>query len=88
MGQGSNANTGSTDAAPIRRLKDGGTDYLSYQLYSDNGYSTVWGNTAGTSVAHTGTGTQTALTVYGSIAAGQSVPAGSYSDTVVATVTF
>jgi spore coat protein U-like protein len=88
LGQGSNADTGSTDAAPVRRLNDGSTNYLSYQLYTDNGYSTVWGNTAGTGVAHTGTGTQTAITVYGSVAAGQNVPSGSYSDTVVATVTF
>ena len=88
LGQGSNAGTGSSDAVPVRRLNDGSTNYLSYQLYSDNGHSTVWGNTSGTGVAHTGTGTQTAITVYGSVAAGQNVPSGSYSDTVVATVTF
>jgi len=88
LGQGSNAGGGSTDAAPVRRLKDSGTDFLSYSLYSDSGRTTVWGNTVGTGVAHTGTGTLTALNVYGTIAAGQSVPAGNYSDTVVATVTF
>lgn len=88
LGQGSNADTGSTDAAPARRMKDGGTDFLSYSLYQDAGRSTVWGNTGGTGVANTGTGTQVAVTVYGAVAAGQNVPAGSYSDTVVATVTF
>ncbi len=88
LGQGSNAGGGSTDTAPVRRLKDTGTDFLSYSLYSDSGRTTDWGNTAGTGVAHTGTGTLTALTVYGSVAAGQSVPAGNYSDTVVATITF
>ncbi len=88
LGQGSNANTGSTDAAPARRMKDAGTDYLSYSLYSDSGRTTVWGNTAGTGLASTGTGTLTALTVYGAVAAGQNVPTGSYTDTVVATVTF
>ncbi len=88
LGQGSNANTGSTDAAPARRLKDGGTNYLTYELYQDTGHTTVWGNTAGTGVANTGTGGQTSITVYGTVDAGQNVPAGNYSDTVVATVTF
>jgi spore coat protein U-like protein len=88
LGQGANAGGGSTAAAPARRLKDGGTDFLTYSLYSDTGRTTVWGDTAGTGVAHTGTGTLTALTVYGAVTAGQNVPAGNYSDTVVATVTF
>ena len=88
LGQGSNPNTGSTDAAPARRMGDGATHFLSYALYQDSGRSTVWGNTAGTGEANTGSGSQAALTVYGAVTAGQNVPAGSYSDTVVATVTF
>jgi spore coat protein U-like protein len=88
LGQGSNAATGSTDAIPARRLNDGGTNFLTYSLYSDTGRTVVWGNTVGTSVAHTGTGLLTALTVYGAVTAGQNVPAGSYSDTVLATITF
>jgi spore coat protein U-like protein len=88
LGQGSNADSGSTDAAPLRRMADGSSHYLSYSLYSDSDRSTAWGNTAGTGVDHTGTGESASLTVYGRISAGQNVPAGSYSDTVVATVTF
>ncbi len=88
LGQGSNADTGSTAAAPLRRLKDAGTNFLSYALYSDTGRTTTWGDTAGTGVAHTGTGTLTALTVYGQIPAGQNAAPANYSDTVVATVTF
>lgn len=87
LGQGANADGTSTDAAPERRMA-AGTDHLSYDLYSDTGRTTVWGNTAPTSVAHTGTGTSTDLTVYGRITGGQNVPAASYADTVVATVTF
>lgn len=87
LGQGANANTGSTDAAPLRRMASG-TNRLSYSLYQDAARTAVWGNTVATSVAHTGTGTSTAITVYGAIAGGQNVPAGSYTDTVVATVTF
>jgi spore coat protein U-like protein len=69
-------------------MSDGGTSFLTYGLYSDAGRATVWGNSATTDVEHTGTGTLTAITVYGRIPSGQNVPAASYSDTVVATVTF
>lgn len=88
LGQGGNADTGSTTAAPLRRLKDAGTNFLSYALYSDAGRTTVWGDTAPTGAAHTGDGTLHALTVYGQIPGGQNVPAANYSDTVVATITF
>jgi spore coat protein U-like protein len=88
LGQASHANPSSTDAVPKRRMHNSGSSKLSYFLYSNAGWTTVWGNTAGTGVAHTGIGTATAMTVYGQVTAGQNVAAGSYSDTVVATVTF
>ena len=69
-----------------RRMKSG-TDYLGYEMYSDSGRSTVWNSTA--PVAYTAASkAASSLTVYGRVAAGQDVPAGSYSDTVVATITF
>jgi spore coat protein U-like protein len=88
LGQGTNPATGSTDTAPLRQMKDAGSAVLAYSLYQDSGRTTVWGNTAGTGVADTGTGTAQNVTVYGTVPAGQNVPVGSYSDTVVATVTF
>jgi len=88
LGQGANAANGSTDAAPLRQMKDSGTDVLSYALYQDSARTTAWGNTSATGVDETGTGAAQNVTVYGAVAAGQNVPAGSYSDTVVATVTF
>ena len=90
LGQGSSPKTGSTNEVPLRRMTDGaGTpDYLSYLLYQDAPHATVWGNTVSTGKAHTGTGAAAPLTVYGVVTVGQNVPAGSYSDTVVATVTF
>jgi spore coat protein U-like protein len=90
LGQGLNPDSGatSTDADPARRMKNAGTDYLSYTLYSEGTRTTEWGNTALTGLAHTGTGTTAHLTVYGTLPGGQNVPVGSYSDTVVATVTF
>ena len=41
-----------------------------------------------TGLAYTGTGASQDLTVYGTLPGGQNVPVGSYSDTVVATITF
>ncbi len=87
LGQGGAADTGSTEAAPARRLTDG-TNFLSYALYSDSGRTTVWGNDATVDVETTGTGAADEHIVYGSVDASQNVPAGSYADTVVATVTF
>lgn len=88
LGQGANADTGSTDAIPLRQLASG-ANRLSYFLYSNVGFSTVWGNTSGTGVADTGTGVASDLTVYGSMPADQNKPVGAdYADTVVATVTF
>jgi spore coat protein U-like protein len=88
LGQGANADTGSTDTAPVRRMKHSTADFLSYTLYSNSGRTTAWGNTAPTGVAHTGTGSSTDLDVFGTLLHGQNVPVGVYTDTVVATVTF
>jgi spore coat protein U-like protein len=87
LGQGSNADTGSNDGAPVRRMRTG-TNYLSYQLYKDVAGGVVWGNTDGTHVAYTGTGGSGSVSVYGRVTAGQNVPAGSYTDTVLATINF
>jgi spore coat protein U-like protein len=90
LGEGSSPAGTSTPAAPARRMSDGQATphYLTYSLYQDNGRSQVWGNTLATSASFTGTGTSAAVTVYGTVDAGQSAPPGSYSDTVVATITF
>jgi len=88
LSQGANPAGGSTDAVPLRRMAFG-SEYLNYSLYTDSGRSTVWGNTAGTGASYTGTGSPGTVTIYAAVTAGQNtVPAGSYSDTVVATVTF
>ncbi len=88
LDQGTDPEGGSTDAAPLRQMKDSGSDVLAYTLYQDTGRTDVWGNTTGTGEAVTGTGAADNVTVYGAVAAGQNVPANSYSDTVTATVTF
>jgi spore coat protein U-like protein len=88
LGQGANPASGSTPATPLRRTTNGGTNFLNYSLFQDSGLSTLWGNTTGTGATYTGSGSTSAITVYGSIPSGQNQPVGSYSDTVVASITF
>jgi spore coat protein U-like protein len=78
----------STDAVPLRRMLHGTVDYLSYFLYTESGYTTVWGNTGTTGVAPVANGSADTIAIYGQVTAGQNVPIGDYTDTVVATVTF
>lgn len=61
--------------------------YLNYELYTDSGATTVWNTT--NKVAYTGTGTSGTATFYGVVPKAQNtLPAGSFSDTVNITVTF
>jgi spore coat protein U-like protein len=89
LSQGANPAGGSTTAVPLRRMVNGG-NFMSYFLYQDSGRTTVWGDTPATSPASlTATGSAQNTTVYGRVTAGQTtLPAASYSDTVVATITF
>ena len=67
------------------------TQFLSYELYRDPGYSQPWGSTLGTNTLD-GTAASnawTTATVYGSIPAGQDVVAQTYADaTVTLTVNY
>lgn len=90
LGQGANAAPGSTCVAPLRRMASG-SERLSYGLFSDAGRTTTWGCDASNDVTNTettGPSSPDTVTVYGRIPAGQDVADGSYSDTVVVTVTF
>lgn len=88
LGQGANADALSTDAAPLRRMTDG-TDFLAYELFSDSGRTTTWGNTVATGLSYAAASSATSdLTVFGRITASQDVQAGSYSDSVTATIEF
>jgi spore coat protein U-like protein len=69
-------------------MTSGRGDYLVYQVYSDVSQETVWGNTASTGVALTGTGLPQSHIVYGSIPSAQKVPEGDYSDQIVVTITY
>ncbi len=92
LGQGGNPATGSTAAVPARQMANG-ANMLPYHIYIAGTGTTEWGTgTVGTNepAAQTSTSVATALTftTYGSLPAGADVPAGAYSDSVIATVTF
>jgi len=72
-----------------RRLESGG-NYLTYTLYSDAGRTVAWTSDAGDDQDITANinSTPTNITVYGRIAAGAGTTAGTYSDSVVVTVTY
>lgn len=88
LGQGSNPDTGSDDSAPLRQMGSS-ANRLAYTLYQDVGHGDLWGNTEVTGVPYTASSSAPAdITVFGEISGSQDVPSGSYTDTVVATVTF
>jgi len=83
---------GSSGDTANRLMNDGGTNTLSYQLYTDVAGGTPWLNTVGGGVSVTGVGYNggSALTVFGRVplaAAGVAVNA-AYSDVVTVTITF
>lgn len=66
-----------------------GASSIAYQLYQNSGRTTVWGNAVGTNtVAGTGNGNTQSLTVYGSVPAQVTPPAGTYNDTITVAVTY
>ena len=86
-----NAGTGGAGTSLTHR-KMTGPAKMSYDLYTDAGRTTKWGDgvTSGTGAfAGTGTGSAQDRTVYGRVRAGNTgASAGNYSDTVTVTVTY
>jgi spore coat protein U-like protein len=82
--------TGSSGTYASRRMQSGASS-LQYNLYTDSARTTVWGNgSAGTDTMNVFWifGFSIPRTIYGRIPTGQSVNAGTYSDTLVVTVTY
>ena len=66
-----------------------GSSTINYSLYTTSARTTVWGNTVGTdTVAGTGNGASQAYTVYGRVPAQSTPSPGTYSDTVVLTISY
>ena len=80
---------GQTGTGPTSRRMALGNQGITYGLYRDTARSLPWGSTIGTNtVAGTGTGAAQGIPVYGRVPA-QTTPApGTYTDTVVVTVTY
>jgi spore coat protein U-like protein len=88
---GLSAGANAAHAVGTTRAMAGGSDYLSYDLFQDSGYSSVWGNTTGTLLSPGAADNKTPrpFTVYANIPAGQDITGGkSYSDSLQATVNF
>lgn len=90
--KGVTANVGLNDGANFsgtRRMSDGGTNFLAYDLYQDSGRLTAWTNSGAGRVAYLAANKSAAtLTIYGRIPGNQDAAAGSYTDTVVAIAEF
>jgi spore coat protein U-like protein len=84
-------NAGTTSGGTIsQRLMANGSATLKYNLYTTAADTTVLGDgTSGSStITGTGTGAAQATTIYGLIPTGQYVTAGSYADTITATISY
>jgi spore coat protein U-like protein len=93
-----------TDGAPYTVALDGGlsgasnpaqrkmaraAEQITYGLYQDSGRAVPWGDSVGVSTkAGTGSGLAQTLTVYGRVPAQNTPSPGTYSDTVVMTVSY
>lgn len=85
--------TGQSGSFTSRTMRNGAAD-LSYNLYTDATRLTVWGDGIGAASVTLTPGSVNAgdrtlvRTIYGRIPASQSVPFGTYNDTIVVTLTF
>lgn len=80
---------GSHAAGGTRRASDG-TNYLAYELFKDTGLTEPWGD-KGSDALQAGVAlsrTPRRFQVHARIPAGQDVPAGTYTDTIVVSVNF
>jgi spore coat protein U-like protein len=82
------ANAGTPGDVSTRLMVNGSED-ISYNLYTNAGRTTVWGNTVGTdTVAATGDGDAQIYTVYGRVGPQTTPPPGLYEDTITVTMAF
>lgn len=81
-------NDGQTGAGPTARRMVLGASYVTYGLYRDAARAQPWGTGPGLTQGGTGSGLAQVLTVYGRVAPQTTPPPGTYSDVVVATVTY
>jgi spore coat protein U-like protein len=79
--------TGATN--PAQRKMSRAAETITYGLYQDSGHTTPWGDSTGVNtMPGTGTGLAQSLTVYGRVPAQSTPSPGTYSDTVVLTISY
>jgi spore coat protein U-like protein len=81
---------GSSSTFDPRTMRNG-AEVLNYNLYREATFQNIWGDGTGGTQTYTSAATvlfATTVTVYGQLPAGQNVAAGSYTDSVVATIIF
>jgi spore coat protein U-like protein len=94
LNQGANPAPGSTPVAPARRMTDGASNYLPYHIYiAGPPNKEEWGTGAAgksqpSAQIAAGVSAPIIFTTYGALSAGTNVPAGEYTDVVIAVVTF
>jgi spore coat protein U-like protein len=76
------------NASGSQRKLASGSNLLNYDLFSDSTRSTAWTTSTSITMGVAPSKVARAITVYGRIAGGQDVPAGTYGDTLLATVNF
>lgn len=81
---------GTANAAPTARKMAKGAETITYGLYKDVNHTQPWGDAAtpGSTVAGTGNGAAQVLTVYGRVPPQTTPTPGTYTDTVVVTLTY
>ncbi len=82
---------GSSSTFNPQDAEEHGAEVLNYNLYREATFQTIWGDGTGGSQTYTAVAAllvPVTVTVYGQLPAGQNVAAGSYSDSVVATIIF
>ncbi len=82
-------NNGQNALGNVRRMRSPAGNFVSYELYRNNGRTLRWGNAVNSdTVNQTGSGSPQSTTMYGRVPAQTSAPAGNYSDTVTVTITY
>jgi spore coat protein U-like protein len=83
----SGGNSGATN--PTQRKMASGASSVIYGLYQDSARSLPWGSTSGVNtVSSTGTGLTQTLNVYGRVSPQTTPKPATYSDTIIATITY
>lgn len=71
----------------VRRMING-SNYIAYGLYRTTGTTAPWNALTANLYSGTGTGAVVNVPVYGTVSGSTNVPAGTYIDTVTATLTY